>query len=157
LLTDALVRLAYQSRFGKVDPERLDPNWNYTHTLRGLDPAATLLNAIDSATAHEFIVGLTPSQPFYQRLKEALATYRRIAANGGWHSVQSGPTLKPGMSDRRVPALRRRLAASGDLAEAAVAGGEQYDAALVTAVKAFQDRHGLPVDGVVGPTVLAAL
>jgi len=157
LLTDALVGIAYQSRFGKVDPERLDPNWNYTRSLRGLDPAATLLNAIDSAELRSFIAGLTPPQPFYQRLKEALSTYRRIAANGGWHSIESGPTLKPGMTDRRVPALRRRLAVSADLVEGAAAGGEQYDAALVAAVKAFQDRHGLPADGVIGPTTLVAL
>jgi murein L,D-transpeptidase YcbB/YkuD len=157
LLTDSLVRLAYQSRFGKVDPERLDPNWNYTRSLRGLDPAATLLTAIDSAQLRSFIAGLTPQQPFYQRLKEALGTYRRIGANGGWHSIGSGPTLKPGMTDTRVPALRRRLAVSADLAEGVAAGGEQYDAALVAAVKAFQDRHGLLADGVVGPTTLAAL
>ncbi len=157
LLTDALVRLAYQSRFGKVDPERLDPNWNYTRTLRGVDPVATLLNAIDTAQVHAFIASLVPPQPFYQRLKEALATYRRIAASGGWHPIASGSTLKPGATDRRVAALRQRLVVSGDLAEGAAGGGEQYDAALVTAVKAFQDRHGLPADGVVGPTTVAAL
>ena len=28
LLTDALVRLGYHLMFGKVDPERVDPNWN---------------------------------------------------------------------------------------------------------------------------------
>lgn len=157
LLTDALVRLAYQSRFGKVDPERLDPNWNYTRNLRGVDPVATLLSAIDAAELRSLIAGLTPPQPFYQRLKEALATYRRIAASGGWHPIESGPTLKPGGTDRRVPALRRRLAASGDLADGAAGGGEQYDATLVAAVNAFQDRHGLPADGVIGASTLVAL
>jgi threonine aldolase len=63
LLTDALVRLAYQSRFGKVDPERLDRNWNYTRSLRGAHPAGTLLKAIDSAAWREFAAGLTPPQP----------------------------------------------------------------------------------------------
>lgn len=156
VLTDALVRLAYQSRFGKVDPERLDPDWNFTRDLRGVDPTATILTAIDSGALHAFIAELTPPQPLYRRLKEALAAYRQIAASGGWHSIESGPVLKPGMTDRRVPALRTRLAASGDLAGAAV-DGEEYDDALVTAVKGFQDRHGLPADGVAGPTTLAAL
>jgi murein L,D-transpeptidase YcbB/YkuD len=157
LLTDALVRLAYQSRFGKVDPEQLDPDWNFTRSLRGVDPAATLLEAIDSAALHTFVSGLTPSHPFYQRLKTALATYRGIAASGGWQAIASGTTLKPGMTDERVSALRRRLATSGDLAAHAAGGGEEYDDALVAAVKAFQDRHGLTADGVVGPGTLAAL
>jgi murein L,D-transpeptidase YcbB/YkuD len=157
LLTDALVRLAYQSHFGKVDPERLDPDWNYTRSLRGVEPAETLLEAVDAATPRAFIAGLTPSQPFYQRLKEGLARYREIAARGGWQSIEAGPTLKPGMTDRRVPALRSRLAVSGDLAAGAAGDGEQYDDVLVAAVEAFQDRHGLTTDGVVGPGTLAAL
>ena len=49
-------------------------------TCAAIDPAATLLEAIDSATLRDFIAGLTPSQPFYRRLKEALADYRGIAA-----------------------------------------------------------------------------
>lgn len=158
LLTDALVRLAYQSRFGKVDPERLDPDWNYTRKLREVDPAETLLSAIDSAVLGALITELTPSQPFYRRLKEGLASYRRIAANGGWQSIDPGPTLKPGMTDRRVPALRKRLAATGDLADGNASGGdEQYDPPLVEAVKAFQERHGLVADGVAGPGTVAAL
>jgi pyruvate kinase len=38
LLTDAAVRLAYHLRFGKVDPEGLDPNWNMVSDLGGIDP-----------------------------------------------------------------------------------------------------------------------
>jgi murein L,D-transpeptidase YcbB/YkuD len=157
LLTDALVRLAYQSRFGRVDPERLDPNWNYTRDLRGLDPAATLLKAIDSAQLKSFIASLIPSLPFYQRLRETLSTYRQIAAQGGWPSIGAGPTLKPGMTDRRVPSLRRRLAATGDLPQGVAVDGDEYDSAVVEAVKTFQDRHGLTADGAIGPGTLAAL
>jgi murein L,D-transpeptidase YcbB/YkuD len=157
LLTDALVRLAYQSRFGRVDPERLDPNWNYTRDLRGLDPAATLLKAIDSAELKSFIASLIPSLPFYQRLRETLSTYRQIAAQGGWPSIGAGATLKPGMTDRRVPSLRRRLAATGDLPQGVAVDGDEYDSAVVEAVKTFQDRHGLTADGAIGPGTLAAL
>jgi murein L,D-transpeptidase YcbB/YkuD len=157
LFTDALVRLAYQSHFGKVDPERLDPDWNYTRSLRGVEPAETLLETIDAGTPRTFVAGLTPSLPFYTRLKEGLAKYREIAARGGWQSIESGPTLKPGMTDRRVPSLRARLAASGDLAAGASEGGDQYDDSLVAGVKEFQDRHGLEADGVVGPGTLKTL
>src|SRR5262245_60644119 len=35
LRSDAFIRLAYHARFGKVDPERLDPNWNFAEPLLG--------------------------------------------------------------------------------------------------------------------------
>jgi len=54
-------------------------------------------------------------------------------------------------------ALRRRLAASGDLGAGDDSGGELFDAALEAAVKRFQDRHGLGSDSVVGAKTLKAL
>lgn len=90
-----------------------------------------------------------------ERLARALDAYRAIEAGGGWPSVGDGPTLEPGMADGRVPALRRRLAASGDLPS----GPERdaYDADLAGAVRRFQARHGLAIDGRVGRATLAAL
>ena len=57
-----------------------------------------------------------------------------------------------------MPALRARLAASGDLdATAAVASPEAYDEALEAAVRRFQGRMGLEADGVVGAGTIAEL
>jgi murein L,D-transpeptidase YcbB/YkuD len=158
LQTDAAVRLAYHLRFGKVDPEALDPNWNFQSDLGGVDPAIVLQQAIDQGRIYQALDDLKPRYPFYTQLKTALAEYRRIARDGGWAAVPAGPPLKAGASDARVPALRRRLAVTGDLS-AAVAEDPStvYDATVATGVKAFQERHGLRADGVVGPATLAAL
>ncbi len=68
-----------------------------------------------------------------------------------------GETLKPGMTDPRVPALRARLAVT-DGADPAAAGAEEvYDDGLVAVVKAFQSRHGLDPDGAVGRATIVAL
>jgi len=56
-----------------------------------------------------------------------------------------------------VPALRRRLVATGDLAAADVLDGDVFDTALERAVRRFQHRHGLNGDGVVGATTLAEM
>jgi murein L,D-transpeptidase YcbB/YkuD len=158
LLTDSIIRLGYHLRFGKVDPTELDPNWNSSRELVGEDPAITIQAAIDSPSLREFAARVIPRAGLYDRFKNALAEYRAFEANGGWPSVPGGPTLRPGESDQRVPALAARLAVTGDLpASAAGVTDTQYEGTLVDAVRDFQVRHGLGPDGVVGPATLAAL
>jgi murein L,D-transpeptidase YcbB/YkuD len=156
LLTDSLTRLAYHLFFGKVDAQRLDANWNFDRKIRSDDPARTIQNAIDSGDLGKILDGLRPNLPAYARFRKALVRYREIAAQGGWPTVPDGPTLKPGMRDERVGALRRRLEVTGDLQPTGNAS-TLYDEALEAAVKRFQERHLLDADGVVGKKSLAAL
>lgn len=157
LLTDALVRLAYHLHFGKVNPRDLDPDWNFRRTLRGLDPALALERALAAPALAPEVLAFAPRLTPYQLLMEALARYRALAAAGGWRAVPPGPTLKAGMRDPRVAALRARLAVGGDLAEAASPEPDLLDPALEAAVMRFQGRHGLEADGAVGRQTLAEL
>ncbi len=92
------------------------------------------------------------------RMAAALERYRRIVDRGGWPEVGAGPALEPGGSDPRVPALRERLAATGDLDPGARSrDGNLYDGELVEAVTTFQERTGLEPDGVVGRATRKAL
>ena len=135
LLTDALVRLSYHLMFGKVDPERLDPSWNMSREINGMDPVVTIQLALDSDSLYQAINREKPQHAFYTELKAALATYRTIKAAGGWPQIPSGPALKPGMHDERVPKLRRRLSLTGDLAPRSADHSRTFDAALVEAVE----------------------
>lgn len=157
LLTDSIIRLGYHLRFGKVDPSALDPNWNQSGTLVGEDAAVTIQHAIDAPSLRDFAAKVIPRVFLYDRFKTALAEYRAIQANGGWASVPSGPTLRPGMTDERVPGLAVRLTVTRDLPAASAAPSALYDETLVAAVQRFQARHGLAADGVVGAGTLAAL
>ncbi len=156
LLTDSLIRLGYHLLVGKVDPVELDNNWNMERKLDGLDAVLALSRAIEQGTVDNLIAALRPQHVTYRRLIQALSDYRAIAAEGGWPSVPPGATLKPGMTDPRVIALRKRLAGTQDLTgqdtESAV-----FDEGLEASVKTFQAQHGLAVDGVVGKATLAAL
>jgi murein L,D-transpeptidase YcbB/YkuD len=96
--------------------------------------------------------------PVYAALRSTLATYRALAAGGGWKAVSDGPTLHPGEHSPRVGELRARLCASGDLrGDHCGIEGEAYDDALVTALSHFQGRHQLDADGVLGKRTLAEL
>lgn len=86
----------------------------------------------------------------------ALARYRAITATGGWPLVSPGAKLKLGDQGERVAFLRHRLARSSDLEPASV-GGDLFDSLLDVAVRRFQLRHGLQMDGVVGANTMAAL
>jgi len=118
--------------------------------------AATALAAACWPAASAAQVSIFADRLADARFESALATYGRIVAAGGWPVVPAGPALKRDAADRRVAALRARLAASGDLS-AAQGAGERFDRLVERAVRRFQARHGLLADGVVGPRTLAAL
>ncbi len=78
----------------------------------------------------------------------ALQTYRRIAQGGGWGTLPPATRLTKGARGAAVVALKRRLAAEGDL-NLALSPGDAFDETTVDAVKRFQRRVGLLPSGVV--------
>ena len=157
MLSEALARYAYHLRFGKVNPQRLDADWNMQRSFKGQDPVVELQAVIDSADLEAQLNASTTQLPVYKQFKQALASYEAIRAAGGWPVIPEGQTIKPGMQDARVPLLRERLQITGDLSTAVANGSSEYDAMLEEAVKHFQLRHGLDADGVVGKGTLAAM
>ncbi len=157
LLTEALLRLGYHLSFGKVDPESFDAQWNYSRTLGHLDVAQEIERAIAADNVYERVEALKPTHSLYVALKRELARYRAAANSADWLPLPAGPTLKPGMSDARIPALRARLIAGGDLDAAAAGDSQLYDEVLEAAVKQYQKRNGLEADGVAGAGTIAEL
>jgi len=76
----------------------------------------------------------------------AIQKYTAIVAQGGWPTVPA-VAMKPGSSGQEIVTLHRRLEISGDLVGMSIP--DEYDAAVVAAVKRFQQRHGLPPTGVI--------
>jgi murein L,D-transpeptidase YcbB/YkuD len=153
LATDGILRLAYHLRFGKVDVTTIDPDWNFHPDVEAAireAPALALQQMLDNRTFAASLDALRPTHALYAGLRQALQTYRDIAAAGGWPSLPDGPVLRPGDTDERMPMLRERLAIERDLADGGSMGGTAYDSVLVDAVKRFQERHGLEPDGVIG-------
>ena len=159
LCTDALLTLAYHMKFGKVDPERLDADWNIYEDMAELTDMLDRMEEVfegGSGSVTEAMDEIRPSYEIYRALSRALVEYRKIEAEGGWAAVPEGETLKEGMRDQRVIKLRERLIVTGDLKiEGSV--DNLFDEELARGVENFQKRHGLDVDGVAGKMTIAAL
>lgn len=93
----------------------------------------------------------------FRQLEKAIKQYRKIERRGGLVQIADGPTLEAGAEGPRVESLRQRLAQTGDLERRRGDSATTYDAAVTAAVERFQARHGIVVDGKVGPDTLENL
>ena len=156
LLTAAALRYARVMRSGRIDLARLHGDVAIHRWSVGAAPE--LAAALRSGNLRHWLEALPPAQPEYGGLVQALASYRALAARGGWPMLrlpEGKRSLKPDETSPLVPELRARLLIAGDIQSAD--GTETFDADTVAAVRRFQARHGLLVDGIVGRDTLAAL
>lgn len=98
-----------------------------------------------------------PVSQHYNSLLQALKEQQAILANGGYVKINKGPILKPGMQDSRVIKLRQRLAQSGSDTAKFGLGSNHFDNQVELDLKAFQERHGLKADGLLGKKTLQEL
>ncbi|TMJ32967.1 MAG: murein L,D-transpeptidase, partial [Alphaproteobacteria bacterium] len=88
----------------------------------------------------------TLSPATVQATEAAIGRYEAILSGGGWSEVEPVDPMRLGMRHRNVADLRRRLAAVGDLGADGI--DDLYDSHVEAAVRRFQARPGLNVDGV---------
>jgi murein L,D-transpeptidase YcbB/YkuD len=97
---------------------------------------------------------LSPSTA--QLTEQAIQSYDAIVARGGWPQVPQVDELRVGNRHPSVVDLRSRLSVSGDLDTSAV-GNDIYDSYVEEAVRRFQARHGLTIDGILRAATLVAM
>ena len=155
LLTDAFLIYGSHLLAGKVNPENIDAEW--IAYRREADLAQVLKRAVETGQIEKALKSLLPSQPEYKRLRDALAHYRLIESKGGWKSVPEGPPMKPGDRGARVVTLCERLSATDDLPSMKTDIPDVYNDEVEQAVRRFQERHGLEINGVVDSMTLVEL
>ena len=176
-LSAAAVRLAGQQHGLGVDPTAIDDDFALSAPY---DAAAAFDAARRAGQVAAWAAALAPAGPAYQPLVAARQRYAAIVAAGGWGEVGAGATPKLGGADKRVPALRARLAAEGFVAPLATpepvkpkpgkrgpgkrapgkrapARADVFDAALAAQLRAFQATHGVAASGRLDAATLAAL
>lgn len=159
--TQALLLLARDLRRGHLTASEVDPDWHIQQQI--FDPADYLQQAIASGNLKSSLKDLPPKTKDYQALKQALAHYRGLVAHGiKWTNIPEIPLIRPHMIHPVIPQIRTRIAQAFAMHgnpeyDIVPSNSEKYDDELVSAVKVFQEQHGLNADGVIGKNTRAAL
>lgn len=151
LLTDAYLTISQQFQAGVV--RSLHPKNDIK------DPANFLFDAAQSHQLIETLRDALPQTVEYQRLRKALAEYRKLTKKE-WTLIPPGKLISPGKRDRRIPLLRKRLLTTHDLStqkSGYLTDTDLLDKKLTSALKRFQARHGITPTGILGPTTIKAL
>ena len=144
--------------FGRVAPEAAGFKLREAH--KPLDLAAALQGLANTSDVRQSLAAFEPTFYHYARLKDALGRYRRLMQEADFEQLPPpAGHLRIGDSYAGAPALRRMLTTIGDLPNGDTAAGSNttFDANLSAGVRAYQLRHGLTPDGLLGSATVAAL
>jgi L,D-transpeptidase YcbB len=160
-LSDAVVAYGRQASGSRVDPHMISRLIGEEPEVA--DPAVILAHVSTAGEgAGEELRRFNPPQKAYGALREKLIELRHGRPRPGREvAIPSGPVLRPGMRDPRVPLVRARLNLDDGEDEtsrsSASAHDLVYDTALAEAVADFQKANGLPSSGKLTRRTVAAL
>jgi murein L,D-transpeptidase YcbB/YkuD len=151
-LTEAVLRYARDVSIGRVRPSHVYEDAQLPP--RQFDTVGVLARMLDSSSISAALADLPPPHPEYQRLVQALQRYRVLEMQGGWPVLPAGGVFNLEGNDSHVAPLIKRLSLE-DPAFAAITTPSSDD--LREAVKRFQKRNSLAVDGRVTVATVSAL
>jgi L,D-transpeptidase YcbB len=158
-LHEALLRYLNDLHAGRVRPREIDHAFAADRLQPRFDAAAALHAALALQDLSLAVQQAAPALLQYERLREALARYRTLVLHPAWReplpALPRRGRVEAGEAWPGVALVAQRLQALGDAAQRTPP--PTVDAALADAVRAFQQRHGLQPDGVIGRATRAAL
>jgi murein L,D-transpeptidase YcbB/YkuD len=158
-LTICAMRYISDLHRGRVDPNRSEFTIAIDQHKYDL-PEFLAEKVLTASNVSEIFNAVEPQYTGYKRTEATLQTYLDLASND--HSTplpDIKDNLETGDAYAGIEPLAERLRLRGDLPQSAVVNTKAgvYDGQLVEAIKHFQSRHGLEVDGVLGPETLRQL
>ncbi len=146
-LTMSVVTYAHHAQVGRVHWSRVSGDIYYDQ--KAPNPADVLAKVAQADDVGSALASYEPHAPGYVALKAKLAELRAGKEVSGQTSIPTGPVLKIGMQDDRVPLLRERLHVTGD--------GTTYDKPLAEAVAKYQREHEQKSNGLLTLATVEAL
>ncbi len=160
-LSLSLLRFLHDLHYGRVNPQGINFNLKLREKLIDLPELIKASLAQDTISNLPLLV--EPKLKQYQKLKQALATYRQLAAESQPYKLTITKTVHPGDKLPKMEDLHRFLITVGDMPENNAGDNNKaeksslYTGEIVEGVKKFQYRHGLGAYGVIGKDTTAAL
>ena len=154
-LTGQTMRYIKDLHAGRFTPKDVKLGLDIQH--KELDLAYEMQNLLQVSDVQGFLNSYAPQHRGYERLKEQLAYYRKLAQEDDWQPLDDSRVLKEGDDYPQADRLRQRLGLTGDLPRANNSAGPIYDAELAAAVARFQTRHGLEPDAIIGERTFVQL
>lgn len=156
----SLLRFLHDLHYGRVNPQGI----NFNLKLREkklIDLPLLIKNSLAQNTLIQLPLSVEPTLKQYQKLKQALANYRQLAATAQPFQLVIEKTLHPGDTHPQIAELQRFLTIIGDLPKDKSAISTEnpllYTEAIAAGVKNFQKRHGLTADGHIGKSSVSTL
>jgi murein L,D-transpeptidase YcbB/YkuD len=151
---------------GQVDPRKVSQNWHTGSGVAERDSAIT--HALEQGDMAEALKLMAPQDSDYVGLESAYASYRKLAAAGGWPIVTKGMSdaeLLAAVHARHVPELADSTNDSTDVhvppdtTPTTPEGGHAKTARspLVREILRFQVHHGLEATGRLDEETIRAL
>ena len=142
--------------YGRLQQSRFEPVWHASEVTQDRQARILALAGPGLADLPRAFEQARPQNELYQNLRRVYARQRQQPLPQ-WQPLASGPLLRPGAEDARVPELVRRLVSEGYLSHMPATVDHHYSNELVAAVKSFQLDHSLQADGVIGAGTLKEL
>lgn len=156
LLSDGLIKLISDLKVGQLNASVADPDWFIPQ--QHFNAVEFLQQAVLQKHLKDQLNRLIPNTDDYRALIQALAQYQSYVDRGGWTTIPSSPLLRLGDKHPNIAAIRARLAYENPLLVITSQDTlTQYDNLLEHAVKNFQAKYGLKVDGIIGNDTLNAM
>lgn len=157
MLTYAYFLLGYDLAHGTVNPKLVEKDWEHWYKSENIENQLYqgVVNENILATLHK----LEPDHVQYVKLKKSLNNLQQKKQTGDWPYPGYGPTVSPGDTGRYIKKIKHYLKATGDYVATEQENEAEniFDLSLNHAVKQFQKRHGLVVDGIVGKQTMAEM
>ena len=121
-------------------------------------PREDILTAVKNHDLASYVDQLLPQFEQVVNLRRAIVTYQKLAKNP-WPVLDKDLSLTLGQGHKEVVKLRNMLVALADLNKKSSTHYRQhiFDPEVITAIKAFQIRHGLKADGKLTIQTITAL
>jgi len=155
LLTDTFNKLASHLFRGKVDPSEVYPDWDLKP--KTLDLEKLLTTALKEGRIKESLNDCRPRHAIYKSLRNGFKYVNSLPDDTGLEEISYSKAIHLNEIDSIVVSkVRKRLAYWGDLALQDTTGNV-YERSVADAVKKFQQRHGIPQNGLIDSLTVSQL